>query len=332
MTEHMDRRSFLGKSLIASTGAALGFSLEEKVLLAETDKQKTNRSPSNSQTKELPVGKIGHLNVSRLIMGGNLTSGIAHSRDLVYVSKLIKSYFTDEKIFETWEIAEECGVNTAILRFDNQVIRLINKYWDERGGKLQWVVQIKPRKLNIEDFRKDIKLAIDNGAMGAYIQGNVADDLVARGMTDVLGEALECIKEQAVIAGIGGHSLEVPIACEKAGMEPDFYLKTLHSPSYWTFNPEKEDMSKSGLGRHDNAWCTRQEETVEFMRSVKRPWIAFKVLAAGAIHPKDAFKYAYDNGADFICAGMFDFQVVEDTNIALETLNGELNRKRAWVV
>ena len=67
-----------------------------------------------------------------------------------------------------------------------------------------------------------------------------------------------------------------------------------------------------------------------FMHTVKRPWIAFKVLAGGAIHPKDGFKYAFENGADFICVGMFDFQIVEDVNIALNVLSGIKERPRIW--
>ncbi len=66
------------------------------------------------------------------------------------------------------------------------------------------------------------------------------------------------------------------------------------------------------------------------MESVSKPWVAFKVMAAGGIKPQLAFPYAYRNGADFIIAGMFDFQVEMDVKIALEALQKLDSRKRPW--
>jgi hypothetical protein len=78
-------------------------------------------------------------------------------------------------------------------------------------------------------------------------------------------------------------------------------------------------------------FCLFPDETIEFMKDKKIPWIAFKVLAGGAIHPSDGFKFAFENGADFICAGMFDWQIVDDVNIALDVLAKVQNRKRPWM-
>jgi hypothetical protein len=67
------------------------------------------------------------------------------------------------------------------------------------------------------------------------------------------------------------------------------------------------------------------------MSALPQPWIAYKVLAAGAIHPNEGFKHAFRNGADFICVGMYDFQIVEDVNIALGALGDAQERPRRWI-
>jgi hypothetical protein len=66
------------------------------------------------------------------------------------------------------------------------------------------------------------------------------------------------------------------------------------------------------------------------MKNVEKPWIAFKVLAAGAIHPSEGFEYAFANGADFVCVGMFDFQITENVLIAKDKISASSNRQRPW--
>jgi uncharacterized membrane protein YphA (DoxX/SURF4 family) len=283
---------------------------------------------------ELPTGQIGNLKISRLIMGSNLIGGWSHSRDLIYVSSLFKAYNTEEKIMETLELGERAGVN--MINCVNTQLPIIKKYNDMTGGKMQTQCQIR----QVEgDLKTEIDLAIDRGATTMYIQGAVGDRLVESKSYDELTEAIEYGRSQGYSMGMGAHSVQVPIACESSGLDCDYYVKTFHHDQYWSAIP-REHREEFTVDRkrhvdhnkfHDNIYDLFPEQTIDVMARSKKPFFAFKVLAAGAIPPQNGFKYAFDNGADFICVGMFDFQIVTDVNIAIDVLANMKNRQRPWL-
>ena len=55
------------------------------------------------------------------------------------------------------------------------------------------------------------------------------------------------------------------------------------------------------------------------------------MLAAGAIHPREGFPFAFKNGADFIAVGMFDFRVKEDAEMVTRVVRRVQQRERPWV-
>ena len=279
------------------------------------------------------MGKIKDFKISRLIMGGNLIGGWSHSRDLIYVSHLFKAYNTEQKVFETLHLAERAGINS--MNITGIQLPLINKYRRIYDSKLQIICQVHPKK---EEPRKVIDYAMENGADILQIQGNCTDWRVRDGEIDVLVNAIDYIRQQGYVAGLGAHSVQALVACDEAGITPDFYMKTLHHDNYWSAHPRENRIPFEVDGKrssdhnqyHDNIFCLFPDETIEFIKEKDIPLIGFKVLAGGAIHPKDGFKFAFENGADFICVGMFDWQIVDDVNITLDTLTSLPNRQRAW--
>ncbi len=313
--ERLCRRQFLRRAGMAC-GVAAALTLEERILVAA---QKAGAAPPKAETPGgLPMGQIGDLKISRVISGGNLISGYAHARDLVYVSRLMREYNTVERVMDTLELCERNGINTLLSDPFERPRTILNRYWKERGGKIQWIVDSRP---DPKDVKPKIKMAIDAGASAIYVNGGWAERLVKQGQVDAIAEMVDFIKENGLPAGVGGHLLDVPVACEKKGVNADFYVKTLHSRKYWSSAAERE---------HDNIWCRKPDETIAFMKNVTKPWIAYKTLAAGAVNPTVGFKYALQGGADFLCVGMFDFQVAQDVKIVKGLFKRGIERERPW--
>jgi uncharacterized membrane protein YphA (DoxX/SURF4 family) len=339
--EPFSRRDLIMTSAALPLVGAFGYALYRKKQWESYEERNLVDAMTSASTKALDVGSLGDLKgempygviqdtaFSRLILGGNLLSGWAHSRDLIYVSQLVKAYHNKDKIFATLLLAEKCGINTLLT---NPILcTIIEEYWKRDIGKIQFISDCAgldydengARPTQYNEYLDRIKRAIDYGATACYIQGETADYYMKEGKSDAIGKALQLIRDRGVLVGIGAHHIETVQACVEAGFTPDFWMKTLHHHEYWSArHPEW----------HDNKYCFSPQQTIDYMEALEQPWIAFKTMAAGAIHPSEAFQYAFEKGADFVCAGMYDFQLVEDCNIALDALNTDLTavRRRPW--
>jgi hypothetical protein len=352
----MSRRQFLNRSVAAgvAVGSLAGAAADDSSstdavsnptkVYAAADGDANTRPPMQAVRQgEMPSGKIGPLKISRLISGGNIISGWCHARDLQFVRNLAEAYLTPRKQFDTLQFLEEQGVNTIVL--DQMQMGILQQYRRERGGHMQTLVATRQDwgdwgKPGWDSLKRQIQQAIEDGPNALFIHGGYADQLVQSGKperVELIGRALEFIRAQGFPAGLGAHALEVPMACDRQGVTPDFYFKTFHHDQYWSATPRERRRRFCVDGPrhldhnefHDNIFCIDPEATIEFMRNKTQPWVAFKVLAGGAIPPKSGFEYAFNGGADFLAVGMFDFEVAHDVKIVRELLK-DLRRDRPW--
>ena len=345
--DKVGRRDFIRKASVLTAAVPAAFSFEEQALLAfqaGPDRQSgppRGPAPIADVAGPMPMGKLGPYEVSRLIAGHNLVGWQAHSRDLIYVSQLLRNYFTDDKVLETYQKYEENGINASFLRIEARSLKLANQYKKERGGKVQWIAQIV---INEKDQTRDVLLAAEAGAKMGYIRGLEGDKFFKAGQLDVIAKGIEECKKVGMTIGLAVHSIDALIAAEAAGgLGAEFYVKTFNSAQYWSagaplppdpnWKPTKDQLVQAEYppGAHDNIWETTPRQTAEFFAKVDKPFVAYKVLAAGAIHPSDGFKYAFNKGADFVSVGMYDFQLKDDVNITKALFTDKFpDRTRPW--
>jgi hypothetical protein len=240
----------------------------------------------------LPTTDIRGLKVSRLVVGGNPISGFSHSSP--ERTKAMLDYFTVENCKRLLRRCEEAGINTAFLRADNHVMRLLREYWNE-GGTIQWVAQTVPG----EDPVMNIDRAKLFGASGIYLHGGTIDGEFERGRQDEVRKLLEHVKSLGIPAGCASHVPENILDVERRGWEPDFYMVSLYNISGYR--------GKLGVEQDEKFNHADRAKALDAIAAVKRPCFAYKILAAGRRNAREAFREVFSRmkPTDGVNVGMF---------------------------
>jgi len=332
----VSRRSFFKKATVLTGAAAAVYSMEENNLLGFQQRQGGppqggGRGPAQVAVPDIPgpipTLKLGGIEVSRLIAGHNLLVGQAHDSGsgLIYISSLLRAYFTEAKVLETFAMYEKHGINCSGARMAANNSDWAKKHMAQ-GGKLNWMAGISSEN--------DIPMALSMGCKLGYVHGNTSDAAIRQANgTDLIAKTLDAIRKAKMVGGICCHSLEVVTSCEKAGIKPDFYVKTYNPINFYMTGGDGPAAAGAASTPDQAAREKAAKEVVDVMASVKVPWVGFKVLAAGRVSPNQAFAGCFKNGCDALLVGMYDFQVAAGANLTKKILQekDKLGRTRPWI-
>jgi hypothetical protein len=238
--------------------------------------------------------KLGDLEVSRLILGGNPQSGFSHQSGAQ--DDAMKHYFSAARIKDLYRQAEELGVTTHIGRADHHIIRVLMEYWDE-GGKIQWIAQTCPELGTAE---RGALNGIKNGAKAAFVHGGQTDNMRIHGRLKDAIPVINMIHDAGLAAGVAGH---VPAIFEWAEehLDCDFYMCSYYNPIFRDKSPEHITIDDEIF---DDADRERMTETIQ---KLSKPVIHYKVMAGGRHDPTEALRYTASKmrATDAVCLGIY---------------------------
>lgn len=251
----------------------------------------------------LPVIRLNDLEVTRLIIGGNPFSGNSHWSD--ERDWEMRDFYTNDKIKETLFHAEECGINSMLLRGDMHIMRLLMEYWKE-GGKMNWIGMTGSEFLS---FDGNVRQMVRYGAKALYHHGSVTDELVKKGDYAELKRRIDVMKSYGIPVGLGTHMPEVIRYAEEHEWGVDFYMACV-------YNISRTDRVSSSITGQANGAEIFDESDIPIMyrqiRETPKPCLAFKILGAARRCDtqetvKQAFNEAFENikPTDAVVVGVY---------------------------
>lgn len=254
----------------------------------------------------LPTIKIGDLDVTRVIVGGNPFSGFSHQspeRD-----REMLDYYTVERIKKTLFQCEAAGMNSCVLRVDAHIWRMLREYRNE-GGKLQWIAQtggVNPTE------ERNIDLSVANGAVAHFLHGGVTERFYKEDNFERIAELLDHIRSKGIPAGVAAHAPEVHLAIHERELPVDFHVVCFY------------DCGSVHQGEGEKFDPADPAKAVEVIQKIDKPCIGYKIMGAGRRDAREAMDFAFANikPTDAVCVGMY---TGDKPNMAAE--NAEMARE-----
>jgi hypothetical protein len=259
----------------------------------------------------LPSVTFCGLNLTRLLIGANPFVGGSHQTLLR--NKEMLSYYTRERIIETWFRAESAGINAMVTNNESPgILETVSDYYKE-GGRLQWIAQVNIRQ------KRELVNAIDEviqlGCTALFLHGSFTDRAYANKDEDSLRAWCAYASHQGIPVGVAGHN---PLAHRWVDR---LDIVDFHAICFFHCESIHE-------GQGDKFRLADMPAAVDTIQSIKKPCIAYKIMGSGRIEARMAFEYAFESikPGDVVNVGMYrgdkDDIVEENARLVNEILHG----------
>ncbi len=290
-----DRREFLRR--VSGTLAASGMML--------AGASASDESIPSSTAAPLPTIALGKYRVTRMITGWNTIGG--HSHQSLNASRHMLQYFTVDRTFEFIQKCERSGINTWQLDYDEEgkAVKVVRKL-REAGSKMQFIC--------LHADPSDLKAAAKDLDLIAFSHhGNVTDNNFRSGKAEVVHDFVKRVHDLGLLCGVSAHCPDHTKRMADEGWENDFFMTCFYHLTY-PANQQLEEMGKRVMG--EPFFDTDPIAMTKVIRSVDKPCLGFKILAAGRVCKNEktakesvnkAFKFAFANikPIDAVIVGMF---------------------------
>lgn len=238
--------------------------------------------------------RLGHVAVSRFILGGNPFGGYSHWT--VERDQEMLDWYTMERVKEAYRLAEQAGVTAHLGRADDFIMRALREHWNE-GGTLTWIAQTCP---GVGTLMHGVHNAIHGRAQCCFLHGGEMDYRIAQGQTAEIFDAANAIKDAGMAAGVGGHHTRT-IQWAADHLNLDFFMTCYYNPS------DRARRAARNYEDEEQYLSEDREAMAALIQQLPAPAIHYKVLAAGRNNPKEAFDYVAEvyRPGDAVCVGIY---------------------------
>jgi hypothetical protein len=230
-------------------------------------------SAEPADSPALPTVRLGPHSVSRLILGGNPVYGHSHFNRLF--SEHLKAWHTPDRVVDLLRRCEKAGINTWQNSYAERTLQDIDRV-REAGVKFNWLCLGKP---DWDKYPERIDDAAKRKPIGIAPHGALAERLHRDKKLTTLTDLLKRIRDRGVLVGLSAHNPALIELAEEKGWDVDYYMCCV----YYLTRPADEFKRVLGdvLPLGEIYLPSDPEKMFRVIRAVKKPCLAYKVLAAG---------------------------------------------------